>query len=224
MLNLAESARAKDAMDDDQEDVAAEEETKFEPSPRPSSNIALSAYTPLPLELEKKNLLMEIMKSQQLTVRRLPLPQRPPSPSGLDRKDSLWKGKPMTCGSCLLQLRSKRYLLEHMRDHARAANQSQDASPFSCASCNLVFPYFTVFEKHRREEHEHVTNSCRCENCDLYFTFKEFKSHEHECLTARHAQQVSDVMTHNDVTIGVLQSRITPPPPHTIAAVGRWKA
>ena len=214
--NLAESARAKD-------EEASEEEAEDDAS-------ASLRCTPLPPEHEQR-LLSEITSQlaqdrpstsstslathQPRTIR----PHRPVSPSGLDRKDSLWKGKPMKCGSCGLQLRSKRYLLEHMRDHARAAQQPLNSSPFSCISCNLVFPYFSVFRQHRAEQHAQAHN-CRCDNCDLHFTFKEFKSHEHECLTASHAQLVSDVSNADDVS-GVQRAEllrtVRPPLPHTIA-------
>lgn len=86
-----------------------------------------------------------------------------------------WKGKPLRCGVCTVLLRSKRGVVEHMR------GEHHYVKCYTCTTCEEIYPNFNTFRLHREQMHAQI-NQCRCEMCELFFTFTEYKDHEKECM------------------------------------------
>ena len=89
------------------------------------------------------------------------------------RKETVIKWK--KCGICRQVCRTVSGIMEHLHDI------HDFEKCFTCSTCNYYFPCRQTFITHRREMHTDV-QQCRCENCEIYFSYMEFKHHKKECF------------------------------------------
>ena len=95
------------------------------------------------------------------------------SRSKTTHKDMAIKRK--KCGVCSMAVKSYSSIIEHLR----IAHQYEKC--LTCITCDEYFPNRQTFVEHRKRSHTDV-QQCRCENCEIYLTYVEFKHHEKECF------------------------------------------
>ena len=91
------------------------------------------------------------------------------------------------CGESFLSTKSATLIIQHLH------NNHQLIQLFTCFSCHQLFPSRSAFVSHRRAHHTDESH-CRCDQCDVYFTYSEFKQHERECHDDNNMEKIRQKM------------------------------